>query len=239
MRSFFWLVAFNLLIVSGFSQTCVIAKVSYQNNDTCIVIGSDTKFGNYTYNDKTRTVDTTYTHGHKIFNKGQYTYVTIGYGAGIQRKLADSILNLHLSVDRTLNLYLNQFEKVINADLAYLKKRSPVLYNKMVPENTSIVSSTMFALFDHGRPYLAHLLFVKNPFGVTTMWRGGDLSAGGELQAIQNKLNDKRSWSAGSITAIKMMLKAEATDRPDKVGLPFEFIIIRKNKVEQFTDTHY
>ena len=239
MRFFLLLVVANCLSINCISQTCVIAKITYRKNDTSIIIGSDTKFGNYIYNATTGIYDTVYTHGHKIYNKRQITYVTIGYGAEIQRRLADSVLNLHLSAYETLTLYVNRFERIMDDDLNELKKTSPSLYKKIVTENTSLVSSTMFAFFDHHYPTLCHLLFVKTLFGITTQWHNGNMAAGGELQVIQSKLGDEKTWSVGAVTAIKSMLKAEAIDRPDKVSLPFDFIIIHKNKVEQFSYQKY
>lgn len=239
MKLLFMFAILIFLISRCFSQTCVIAKICYQKNDTSIVIGADTKFGNYTYNTRKNTIDTTYTHGHKIFNRGKVTYVTIGYGADIQRRLADSILNLHLSIDSTFRFYSNQFKKLLTIDLEDLKKHSPVLYRQMVAGETSIISSTIFAVFILDKPYLCHFLFIKDPFKVTCWWQQREIAAGGELQAIQTKLDDENAWEQGELNTIKKMLKAESIDRPDKVGLPFDFIIIHKNKVEQFTNRKY
>lgn len=241
MRIIFLFIFFFISAATCFSQTCVIAKVSYRNKDTSIIVGADTKFGLYTFNIQKNTIDTTYTHGPKIFNRGKITYVTIGYGAGIQRRVADSLCKLNLYTNQITYGYLGQFiddyiaqvKKQLLADLADTKKRAPLLYHRIVGKNMSIVSSTVLIYYVGRYPALLHLLFlVKDPLHIDVQYLWGDVAAGGELDAIQADLNNDKTWSGDAMATIRKMLKAEAIARPDKVGPPFDFCIVHKNKVE-------
>jgi hypothetical protein len=229
------------LISKCVCQTCVIAKITCNQNDTSITIGADTKFGNTTFNVKTGRYDTTYSHGHKIFSNGRFTYVTIGYGAQIQRKIAESLNTFNLDLWETLNLYAKRFQNEMAIDLNNVKKKSPTLYLKMIKQNQPFISSTIFAGFSsHGKPSLYHLLFsvnVNNNF--TCRYLIDTIAAGGELDAIQETLALKETWAAGTVAALLKMLKIESLARPQKVSLPFDLFIIRKNTVKEQTYKNY
>jgi hypothetical protein len=240
MKFLLLLYAFFLLSLDCFSQTCVIARITMEGKDTSIAIGADTKFGIYTFNHKTNTIDTTFRHGHKIFNRGKITYVTIGYGSEIQRRIADSLCSLNLRVYEIIDKYADRYEKLCMLDLADIKKRSPKMYQQMTGKSPSIISSTIFAGFSHNKPFLFHLLFILNrQSGIKCTFLDDPVAAGGELNAVQGELSNNRNWEGDPIAAIRKMLKTEAMDQPDKVGLPFDFYIIYKNRVEQHTYTHY
>lgn len=221
---------------SCFSQTCVIAKITYSGRDTSIVIGADTKFNNYILNKKTNEFDTTVFYAHKLFNRGKITYATIGYGPEVQRRVADSVCRLNLSINSTYIIYFHEYKRQLMLYLQDIKKHSVKLYNQVLAKNQPFISQTIFAGFDHGRPFLLHLLFSVSPFyGIDMQTEHGPLAAAGDLDAIQSALDMDKTWAGGTLAGIRKLLKMEAIARPDKVGPPFEFYIIHKTKAETLT----